>query len=164
MTDDREAILLLAFGNPSRLDDGIGPSLADAVGRACLSAVSVQASFQPALEDAATIADHDVVIFADADQACPAPFELRPLAPNGTLGFSTHRVEPAALLAIAHELFGARTRGYVLGIRGYRFDGFGEGLSERAQAHLAQATAFLERLLRSPDAIEAAVAQEGLTR
>ena len=60
------------------------------------------------------------------------PFPFQPVGPAGAAGFSTHSVEPDAVLALARELFGAGAAGYVLGIRGYDFDEFGESLSDRA--------------------------------
>jgi hypothetical protein len=51
------------------------------------------------------------------------------------------------VLALAREHFGARTEGYLLGIRGAAFDGFGEGLSPRAARNLAAAVDFIHRIL-----------------
>ena len=42
-------------------------------------------------------------------------------------------------MALACELFGAKTKGYVLGIKGYTFNEFGEGLSAGALKNLATA-------------------------
>ena len=46
---------------------------------------------------------------------------------------------------------GAEAAGFLLGIRADELDGFGEGLSARARAHLAEALAFLEPVLRDRD-------------
>lgn len=144
-------VLVIGYGNPGRLDDGLGPALAAALERMDLPGVTVEADYQLTVEDGAQAAEHDVVIFADAALRGSEPFFFRRLAVDeeAELGFSTHSVEPAAVLTLAWRLFGARTEGYVLGIRGYAFDRFGEELSERARDNLAAATAFLERGLRS---------------
>ena len=60
------------------------------------------------------------------------------------------------MLAMARQMFGAKTEGYILGIRGYEFNEFGERLSDRARANLAAATAFIEPVLRSGSFHEAA--------
>ena len=60
------------------------------------------------------------------------------------------------MLALARRCFDARTAGYVLAIRGYAFDDFGEGLSPRAQANLLAAVEFLQRILRERSFSEAA--------
>jgi hypothetical protein len=63
------------------------------------------------------------------------------------MGFSSHSVSPEALMDMACDLFGARTRGYLLGVRGYEFNEFGECLSPGAEANLRSALAFLEMAL-----------------
>lgn len=77
-------------------------------------------------------------------------FFFERLEARPALSFSSHSVEPAAVLALAHDLFGASPQGYALGVRGYEFNEFGERLSQRAQANLAEALRFLERILRNP--------------
>lgn len=143
------AVLLIGYGNPGRQDDGLGPALAAAVERLRLPGVTVDADYQLTVEDAAAVAQHEVAIFADADTAGPGPFYLRAVEPDATLSFSTHSVSPAAVMGLARDLFGARTRGFVLGIRGYVFNEFEESLSEKALGNLAAAVRFIESALRS---------------
>jgi CheY-like chemotaxis protein len=45
-------------------------------------------------------------------------------------------------------MFGARTRGFTLAIRGYEYNDFGERLSPRAHRNLAAAVTFIEQLAR----------------
>jgi hydrogenase maturation protease len=147
----REAVrpvLVLGYGNPGRLDDGLGPALAAAIEARHLPGVTVDADYQLTVEDAAVVAEHHIVIFADADLAGPEPFWFRRIEPAAEWSFSTHAVEPTSVLGLAADLFGARTDGFLLGIRGYDFDAFGERLSPRAQSNLAAAAAFLEQCLR----------------
>jgi len=143
-------ILLIGYGNPGRLDDGLGPALAAAVERLALPGVTVDADYQLTVEHAASVADNDVVVFADADVVGAEPFSLRRIDPDPepVVSFSSHSAEPHQILALAHRLFGARTRGYVLAIRGYAFDEFGEGLSDGARANLTAALRFIEPHLR----------------
>jgi hydrogenase maturation protease len=156
-------LLLIGYGNPGRLDDGLGPALAEAVAALAIPAVTVEADYQLAVEDAATVAAHEVVVFADAAVSGPEPFAFGSVQPaaEGCVGFSSHSVEPAAVLALARDLFGARTRGYALGIRGYRFNEFGERLSEQAEANLAAAVRFLVPVLRD-GGFDAAVRAAGV--
>jgi Ni,Fe-hydrogenase maturation factor len=63
------------------------------------------------------------------------------------MSFSSHRVEPDSLLALAQDMFGSRAEGYVLGVRGYEFDDYGESLSPGARQNLEAAVDFLEALL-----------------
>jgi len=147
MTDGGD-VLVIGYGNPGRLDDGLGPALAAELERLQLPGVDVEANYQLTVEDAAAIAAHEVVVFADAAAAGDEPFTFRPVQPRADLGFSTHGVEAPAVLGLAHDLFSASTRGYILGIRGYEFDEFGERLSPPARANLAAAIEFLLPVLR----------------
>ena len=150
MAASAPTVLLIGYGNPGRLDDGLGPALADALEGQALPGVSVAVDYQLTVEDAEAISRHDVVIFADAAVAGTEPFYFRRVVANDDgPGFSTHSLSPASVLGLAHRLFGARTQGYVLGIRGYEFNEFGERLSERAQANLAAALDFVQQALQT---------------
>lgn len=141
-------VLLIGYGNPGRLDDGLGPALAERFEKLGLPGVTVDANYQLNVEDAADLAEHDVVIFADADVSGPEPFWFRRIEPKRVLSFTTHSVAPDALLGLAEQLFDARGEAFILGIRGYRFNEFGEGLSPEAQENLDAAAEFLEAALR----------------
>lgn len=156
MSEPRPRVLLIGYGNPGRLDDGLGPALAEAMERRRLPGVTVDADYQLTVEDAAAVASHDVVVFADAAEDGPEPLGFRRIAPEMAVSFSTHSVSPQAVLGMAHGMFAARTAGYLLGIRGYAFNEFGERLSEKARANLAAAVAFTERLLHTGGFDEAA--------
>ena len=147
MSEDAKTVLVIGYGNPGRLDDGLGPALADALAESGIPGLTIESNYQLTVEDAATVAAHDVVVFADASVSGPAPFVFRPVEPRSAMSFSSHSISPAAVLALARDLFGASTRGHVLGIRGYCFDEFGERLSSRARANLDAALRFLESLL-----------------
>ena len=155
MTAGRGRVLVIGYGNPGRRDDGLGPALAEAVAKLGLEGVEVDADYQLTVEDAAAVADYDAVVFADADAAGPEPFGLRRVEPNGDLGFSSHGCRPSDVMALAADLFGATTKGYILGIRGYEFEEFGESLSGRAEANLAAAAEFLADTLRKSSPAEA---------
>ncbi len=144
-------VLVLGYGNPGRLDDGLGPAFADAVAALGLAGVTVDSDYQLQPENALAVAEHDVVIFADAAVTGPEPFSFAGVAPRAETSFSTHSTSPAALLALARETFEAETRGYLLAIRGYEFDAFGEELSPGACENLAAALAFLTPRLKSRD-------------
>ena len=148
MNDAVPRILLIGYGNPGRLDDGLGPALAEAMQTLALPGVTVESNYQLTVEDAAAVTGHDAVIFADADVQCAEPFHFRPIESRDHEGFSTHSVEPEAVLGLAQRLFDAQVNGYVLGIRGYKFNEFGERLSPGARANLTAAIDFLVGLLR----------------
>ena len=136
-------VLLIGYGNPGRRDDGLGPALAQAVGRRGLEQVTVESCYQLAIEHAEQVARHDHAIFADAAVGGPEPFRFDPLDSTIDAAFSTHHMAPETILGLARTVFQAATNGYVLAIRGYDFDGFGEALSARARDNLAAAVRFL---------------------
>ncbi len=142
-------VLLIGYGNPGRLDDGLGPALARLIEERQLPGVTVDADYQLMVEDAAAVGAHDVAVFADAAVGGREPFAFSRIVPAGELGFSSHSLEAPAVMALARDMFGAHTRGYALGIRGYAFNDFGERLSPRAQANLEQATAFIDGVIRT---------------
>ena len=147
MTEPARKVLLIGYGNPGRLDDGLGPALAAAFEAAEQPGLTVESNYQLSVEDAEAAGRHDVVIFADASVAGTEPFFFRRLEPHAELSFSSHSVSPAGVLALAHDLFSAPVRGYALGIRGYEFNEFGEALSQRARVNLAAAIEFLRQVL-----------------
>ncbi len=151
MTQPKKTVLVFGYGNPGRLDDGLGPALVAALEPLGFDGVDYDADYQLVVEDAAQVASHDVAIFVDADTSGPEPFYLRRLEPDRVMGFSTHSVRPGAVLALGQELFQARTTAYVMGIRGYEFNEYEERLSEAAQANLAAAVDYLKTALPARD-------------
>jgi hydrogenase maturation protease len=149
MRRERPSVLVIGFGNPGRVDDGLGPALAAAVAEMRLDGVTVDCDYQLVVEAAAELAGHDVVIFADADVSCEPPFTFTRLEPAADVSFTTHSISPASLLALARDYFDASTRGYMLAIRGYEFNEFGERLSDGARANLEAAVRFLETILHA---------------
>jgi hydrogenase maturation protease len=151
MSSGSPSLLLIGFGNPGRLDDGLGPALAARIEQLALEYVVVDADYQLCVEDAAEVAKYPFAIFADAATNGPEPFYLERVVPQSGISFSTHSLDPASVLGLAIDYFGATTRAYVLGIRGYDFNAFGEWLSQEAQHNLEHTVAFLERVLRDRD-------------
>lgn len=139
--------MVIGYGNPGRQDDGLGPAVAAAFEQADLPDVTVDSDYQLTVEDAAAVAQHDVVIFADADCTGPEPFRFDPVLPGDAVTFSSHSVQPDGVLALADQLFGVRPRAYALGIRGYEFNEYREALSAAAQRNLAAAVDFLRGAL-----------------
>lgn len=143
-------ILVLGYGNPGRLDDGLGPAFSERIRTLAISGVTADADYQLCVEDAAAIARHDLVVFADASSDGPAPFEFRSLkARHLGLGFSSHSLPADALLGLSEDLFGVSPHAFLLAIRGYDYNAFGEGLSAQAETNLDAAVSYLEPLLRN---------------
>lgn len=154
MSEKRLRILLIGFGNPGRIDDGLGPALVDLLEKDELPGLDLDANYQLTVEDAAAVAEHDVVVFADAAATGPEPFFFARIEPKPHMTFSTHSVAPSAVLGMAHDLFGASTEGWLMGIRGYEFDTFEESLSAKARENLHEAHLYVKRAIRTGDFAE----------
>lgn len=142
-------LYLVGYGNPGRLDDGLGPQVAEFARSLQLTGVKVEANYQLEVEDASEAAAAEVVIFADASETASAPFEFYEIRPSAdSLSFSTHSVKPEGLLKLAEDLFGNCPEAYILAVRGYDFNEFGEGLSEQAQENLQSSCKFLAEGLK----------------
>jgi hydrogenase maturation protease len=148
MNENEGDIIVLGYGNAGCRDDGLGTRFACTVEKLHIKGVTVVAKSLLTVEDATSIALHDVVIFVDASLDGPEPFRFERIRPDFTRGFGSHRIEPPAMLALARGIFGARTEGYILGIRGYAFERFDEGLSAKARKNLQAALDFVVPVLR----------------
>ena len=145
--------LVIGYGNPGRLDDGLGPAFAERVQALGLPGITAEADYQLNVEDAAEVARHALVLFADASRNGAAPFEITRLeARYAGPGFSSHSISAENLLGLAASLFKVSPRAYMLAIRGYAFDAFGEGLSPQALANLDAAVGYAANMLRGDHA------------
>ncbi|PZF78935.1 hypothetical protein DK847_03900 [Aestuariivirga litoralis] len=134
--------LLIGYGNPGRGDDGLGPALARRIAARELPGVTVEIDYQLTVEHALLIASAATVVFADAALDADQPFYFRAIEEAGGQSLGSHSVSPPDALALARLLFGARTRGFVLGLRGACFGEMAEGLSPTALRSLAAAESF----------------------
>lgn len=137
-------ILVLGYGNPGRGDDGLGPALSERIESLDLDGVTVDAAYQLNIEDAAAVADHDLVILVDAAMKGSEPFSIRRVTPAADITFTSHLVSAESILAISQDSFGRVPECWLIGIRGYEFDLY-EVLSEGAERNLAAAFSFITR-------------------
>ncbi len=151
MSDAPKRIHLVGFGNPGRLDDGLGPALAAAIEELQLPNVSVDSDYQLTVDDAHDVAPYDVVVFADADVRGREPFYFESVEVGEGISFSSHGCSPSAVVSLARELFGGPREAYLIGMRGYEWDAFEERLSEKARENLEEAIQFLKKVFQSGD-------------
>ena len=154
MNFEQSEILVFGYGNQGRLDDGLGPAFAEVLQERRCPKVSVESDYQLNVEDAAMTASHRIVLFVDAAVKGPEPFFIRKVEAKPHLSFTSHSLDPASVLSLAAELFGASVNGYTIGIRGYDFNEFGEKLSGKAQMNLEATLDFLLPVLEEMDFYE----------
>ena len=153
-------VLVLAWGNPSRGDDALGPELVRRL--EALSAQNAAAwrdhefltDFQLQPEHATDLADRDRVLFADAAAAGRAPFSFSRLRPERDRSFTSHAMSPSAVLAVYRQVFAQEPPdAYLLAIRGESFE-LGESMSAAAERNLEAALELATRLLDTPTAAD----------
>jgi len=141
--------LIVGYGNTLRRDDGIGVVAAlHLFDTLPADTVTVVHCRQLMPELAESLADVDIAVFIDASAgAPPGRVAVIALERNDALpeGF-THRFEPPALLALAHQLYGRRPRAFLISVCGQSFD-LGEGLSDVVTAALPQVMHEVQRLI-----------------
>lgn len=136
MSDQTTTLMVIGYGNPGRLDDGLGPRFIERLEELSLPGVALDSDYQLTIEDSSTIAEYDRVLFVDASVSAPDPFEIVELEASDAMSFTSHSVAPSQVLGMARDLFHSKVRAFALGIRGHEYNEFGERLSEQAQANL----------------------------
>jgi hydrogenase maturation protease len=141
--------LVLAYGNPAREDDGIGPAAAEYLEKLSIEGVTVDVDYQLSIEDALAVTEHDRAIFIDAAAEGDAPFVFNRIEPDNSCTFTSHAVMPSGIAALAETLAGGKQECYLLGIRGYSFAMFKEEMTAEASHNLQQAMEFLVPILNA---------------
>ncbi len=152
MASDKN-ILIYAYGNPGRQDDGLGNCFVDKLEpwlkEKGLSNVALDSNFQLNIEDADNIRDKDIVVFVDASIEDIKNFQLDVVEPSeGRSEFTMHAASPAYVLALCIKLYNKHPETYLLQIKGYEWE-FEEGLTEKAAENLELALSFIKTRLSS---------------
>lgn len=125
-------VLVIGYGNTLRGDDGVGPRVAEAVGRLGLPGVHtlVCALLTPELADPISRAER--VIFVDAAVDAPQTVQWRELQPNESSQIMAHAADPRTMLALARDVFGRAPQAWWLTIPAVDL-GFSEEFSPAVQ-------------------------------
>lgn len=141
-------VLVIAWGNPSRGDDALGPMVFDRLEREKLPDVEVITDFQLQIEHSTDIAGRSLVIFVDASMNAPVPFELYRINPEKDDSFTSHALSPQSLLSICKQVNGPELPiSFLLAIRGYDFE-LGHEISAAAEKNMELAYTELLELIR----------------
>jgi len=148
-------VLVFAWGNPSRGDDGLGPALFELLeaervaGR--LPGVELLTDYQLQVEHALDLQGRDRILFIDASMSVQPPCEIAALRPERDASYTTHAMTPGAVLAV-YEQINAQPPppAFLLSIRGYAF-GLGTPLSPQAAVNLQDALALAREFLGKHD-------------
>jgi hydrogenase maturation protease len=143
-------VLVYGYGNPGRQDDGAGVVFVEELAAWAQSGdrpwISFDNNYQLNIEDALAVAQHEVVIFADASRDQSEGFLFRSLTPCASLSFTTHAMTPESVVALSRELYGACPDAYLLTFRGYAWEPNGL-MTSATRGHLEAGKAFITRFL-----------------
>jgi hydrogenase maturation protease len=146
-------ILILAYGNLSRGDDALAPLLLEYVQNlpeALLEKVECLTDFQLQIEHALDLQNRELVLFSDASVANQQPIEFCQLHPAYDNSYTTHAMNPAAVMQVYQDtLKAAPPPCFLLTLQGTEFE-LGAGLSPIAEQSLQQACEFIHVLLTNP--------------
>ena len=140
--------LILACGNTTRSDDGVGPFLAEWAEKrfrdnADVRVVSRQ-QWTPELTDEIAAAKSVIFVDGSADSA-PGHVRIIPVkAKAGGSGAATHHVDAHELLGLAQTFYGSRPAHAMLLTVGIGSIEFGETFSDSVKAALPRARGVLE--------------------
>jgi hydrogenase maturation protease len=151
----KKRILIYAFGNPGRQDDGLGNRLVEELETWLkvkgYDQVTTESNYQLNIEDADNIKDRDIVVFVDASVEEIDDFHLSIVEPSeGRSEFTMHAASPAYILALCIKLYRKYPETYLLQIRGYEWE-FLEKLSSKAEQNLSLALAFIRERITEED-------------
>jgi len=146
----KPALVVFAWGNISRADDGIGPRMANYLLDLSHPRVEVIEDHQLNIEHVTDIREHVPVLFIDASVAVETGYRVERLTPSDDGNFSTHAISPAALLNVYCETMKRPAPdAFLLHIAGRNF-ALGGDLSQEAAESIDSAWIFLNGVLGSP--------------
>lgn len=145
-------ILIYGYGNAGRQDDGLGERFIELIdewiAKEKIENVFTDCNYQLNIEDSATIAGYDTVIFVDASVADVDSFKLEKVIPNdATIEFTMHAVSVSYVLDLCQKIYHKQPETFVLHIKAYEFE-FVEALTPQAEKNLYAAFEFLKQFIR----------------
>ena len=147
--------LLYGYGNPGRMDDGLGNcfvnELQQWIEQENIKNIHTDSNYQLNIEDAEKILAYDRVIFVDASKEPIDQFSFTKVdAAKARVEFTMHAVSPAYVFYLCEDLFQKSPETYLLHIKGYEWD-FQEILTPQAQENKNAAMQFLKQQIKQSD-------------
>ncbi len=134
-------VLIIAYGNPLRCDDGLAWRAADSMeGRFASSDVEILRTQQLTPEIAESVSRVEAVLFIDAasidgTNTQPGNILEAPVVLTNETPHSSHHLSPGAVLALARDLYATSPRAFSVTLTGQCFD-HGDSLSPEVAAAL----------------------------
>jgi hydrogenase maturation protease len=145
----KSPILIIAYGNRLRCDDGLAWRAAQRLSRLNLSSeVEILTVHLLMPELAVRVSQAGTVLFLDAARtAVPGELAARSLQPQPSVSPFTHDWTPGAILALAQQLYGRHAEAYIISLCGECFD-HGETLSPKVEQNLPRMVALVGELVK----------------
>lgn len=147
-------ILIIAYGNPLRSDDGVAWRAAEALRkRFSADEIEIHCVHQLAPELAESVSQFPGVIFVDAASAPashPGEINVETLGGNDVRESTTHfphALSPRAVVRLAETLYGAKPQAFSVTVTGQNFD-HGEALSPAVASALQNLVTRIALLVR----------------
>ena len=148
MSERRDSVLIIGFGNEFRGDDAAGPSVAGAFANAEVPHVKVLICHQVTPELAEPVAASRLVVFVDAIPASQQKrVRLDPVTPSASGHRMGHGSDPGQVLALSGRLFGHTPPAWVLSVPAWTFE-HQRGLSPQCEKAVTEALKRLHEFLR----------------
>ena len=146
-------ILLYGYGNPGRQDDALGAKFIEKIetwiNENGFDNIETDTNYQLNIEDAATIADKDLVIFIDATIEEIETIKFTKVEPNdSTIEFTMHAVSAAFVVDLCQKIYNKTPEAYLLHIRGYEWELI-DGLTQKASENLDLAIEFIKEKIKT---------------
>lgn len=148
-------LLIVAYGNPLRSDDGVGWRAAAALEKTFAPDKAEILSLHQLGPELAENASHsEFVIFVDAatGPGRPGEIQVEELAESASASETSafcHAMSPSQVLALAVQLYNCRPRAFSITVVGENFN-HGESLSPSVEAALPALLARIEELATPP--------------
>lgn len=157
--ENKPRVLIHAYGNPGRGDDGIGATFVQMcqpwLTHETSHHLTIKTTFQLSVEDSYTMSEYDIVVYIDASLDEEGPYTFTAVEPAPRSPFATHTMTPGGTLFLCRELYGRQPETYLLRIKGYEW-GMTEGLSEQAEKNMWHTFPFFRSKLQEWIALEKA--------
>ena len=144
------ALTVIAWGNESRGDDGIGPVLARRIENLGNAGIDIVEDFQLNIEHVMDLRENVPVLFIDASAAIEPGYRVERLVPRRDDSITTHSVSPQALLALYEQTLGRPAPdAYLLHVCGRSFE-LGDALCDATVRSVDLAWDYLSTLFAMP--------------
>ena len=139
--------MIFGIGNSARQDDGLGWAFLDEVEKKDRFKGELHYRYQLNIEDAETVSEAEQVLFVDANsESLEENCILEECELNGEISYTTHALNPGAIIALCKDVYDKQPKAYVLRIKGYGWE-LEEGLSSKGKQNLKEALELINDLI-----------------